>query len=33
MGNVYSMIDFSEHENLNTLLKKQILELEQNVKR
>ena len=27
MGNVYSMIDFSEHENLDALLKKQIIEL------
>ena len=33
MGNVYSMIDFSEHENLDTLLKKQIIELENNVKK
>lgn len=32
MGNVYSMIDFSENEKLDTLLKNQILELENNVK-
>lgn len=33
MGNVYSMIDFSENEKLDALLKKQILELENNVKK
>lgn len=33
MGNVYSMIDFSDNENLETILKKQIIELENNVKK
>ena len=33
MGNVYSMIDFHENEKLDALLKKQILELENNVKK